>query len=163
VPLPLDGKLCIQAQGKLSRTLLSRLLQHKNMRVIGALRHLQLLSGQLSLYFLRLGERAIAFHYGIASGQTYYLPKVGFDEALGDCSPGQVLMDLVVRDLIQRGTTRFDFLGPSMAWKRDWTRQTRPHHWLYLFADTRRGRLLRWLKSLDVGALVGRGRGRGGR
>lgn len=121
------------------------------------------LSGQLSLYFLRLGERAIAFHYGIASGQTYYLPKVGFDEALGDCSPGQVLMDLVVRDLIQRGTTRFDFLGPSMAWKRDWTRQTRPHHWLYLFADTRRGRLLRWLKSLDVGALVGRGRGRGGR
>lgn len=114
------------------------------------------LSGELCLYFLRLGERAIAFHFGIASGQTYYLPKVGFDETLGECSPGQVLMDFVVRDLIQRGLTRFDFLGPSMVWKRDWTQLSRPHHWLYIFANTRHGRLLHWLKSKDVGALIGR-------
>lgn len=114
------------------------------------------LCGELCLYFLRLGERAIAFHFGLVSGQTYYLPKVGFDETLGECSPGQVLMDFVVRDLIRRGLTRFDFLGPSMTWKRDWTRRSRPHHWLYLFADTPRGHLLRWLKSRDLGALIGR-------
>ncbi len=114
------------------------------------------LSGELCLYFLRMGARAIAFQFGIASGQTYYLPKVGFDESLGECSPGQVLMDFVVRDLLQRGVTRFDFLGPPMVWKRDWTQRSRPHHWLYVFADTRRGRILHWLKSRELGALFGR-------
>lgn len=114
------------------------------------------LSGELCLYFLRLGERAIAFQFGIASGQTYYLPKVAFDESLGECSPGHVLMDFVVRDLIQRGFERFDFLGPSMSWKLEWTRSSRQHHWLYVFANTRHGKLLRWLKDKDFGSLLGR-------
>ncbi|MDR0967053.1 MAG: GNAT family N-acetyltransferase [Myxococcales bacterium] len=113
------------------------------------------LSGELCLYFLRLGTRAIAFHFGIASGQTYYLPKCGFDESLAECSPGQILMDFVARDLIQRGFERFDFLGPSMSWKLDWAETSRAHHWLYVFADTRRGRLLHWLKTRDFKGLKG--------
>ncbi len=103
--------------------------------------------GELSLYFLRLDGRPVAFHFGLESGKTYYVPKVAFDEAHRECSPGQVMVDEVVRDLCERGFERFDFLGPNMTWKQDWSSQVRPHHWLYAFGRSARGAALYDLKS----------------
>ncbi len=102
--------------------------------------------GELSLYFLRLDGRAVAFHYGLTHGGTYLLLKPGYDEALKECSPGQLLMEEVLRDCIARGLTEFDFLGPDMIWKRDWTDRARQHTWLFVFRDTTLGRALREAK-----------------
>ena len=98
--------------------------------------------GRLSLYFLRLDGRAVAFQYGLEYGGRYLLLKPGYDESLRECSPGQLLMEDVVRDLTARGVREFDFLGPDMVWKRDWTDKVRVHTWLYVFADTTLGRAL---------------------
>jgi CelD/BcsL family acetyltransferase involved in cellulose biosynthesis len=100
-------------------------------------------AGRLSLYFLRLDGRAVAFHYGLTHGGRYLLLKPGYDEALKECSPGQLLMDEVLKDCISRGLPEFDFLGPDMVWKRDWTDRARVHTWLYVFRDSRLGRGLR--------------------
>lgn len=98
--------------------------------------------GRLALYFLRLDGRAVAFQYALEYGGRYFLLKPGYDESLGDCSPGQLLMEDVLRDCLTRGLREFDFLGPDMVWKRDWTDTVRRHTWLYVFNDTALGRAL---------------------
>ena len=46
-------------------------------------------------------------------------------------------------DCIRAGIREFDFLGPDMEWKRDWTDERRAHSWLYIFQDNVYGRALR--------------------
>ncbi|WP_338865825.1 GNAT family N-acetyltransferase [Myxococcus stipitatus] len=98
--------------------------------------------GKLALYFLRLDGKPVAFHYGLEHGGRYFLLKPGYDEVLRECSPGQLLMEEVVGTCIDRGLREFDFLGPDMVWKRDWTDQVRRHTWLYVFNDSAFGRAL---------------------
>jgi CelD/BcsL family acetyltransferase involved in cellulose biosynthesis len=107
---------------------------------------------RLALYFLRLDGRAVAFQYGLEYGGRYFLLKPGYDEGLKECSPGQLLVEEVLGDCLSRGLTEFDFLGPDMVWKRDWTDKARQHTWLYVFNDTAFGRALcaakfRWLPA----------------
>jgi CelD/BcsL family acetyltransferase involved in cellulose biosynthesis len=99
-------------------------------------------AGRLALYYLRVDGRAVAFQYALEYGGRYFLLKPGYDESLGDCSPGQLLMEDVLRDCMARGLREFDFLGPDMVWKRDWTDKVRRHTWLYIFNDTAFGRAL---------------------
>ncbi|HEX8597883.1 MAG TPA: GNAT family N-acetyltransferase [Chloroflexia bacterium] len=99
--------------------------------------------GSLALYYLRVDGKAVAFHYGLTYGSTYYLLKPGYDESVKECSPGQLLMDEVVKQCIEDGLTEFDFLGPDMTWKRDWASDSRQHTRLYIFRDSPYGRFLR--------------------
>jgi CelD/BcsL family acetyltransferase involved in cellulose biosynthesis len=101
--------------------------------------------GMLRLWVMRLDGRAIAFHFALEHGGRYLLLKPAYDEALGACSPGQLLMQDVLADCVRRGLREFDFLGPDMPWKRDWTTEVRPHAWLYAFRGWR-GRALHALK-----------------
>ena len=48
----------------------------------GALAHAFAARGQLACYFLRAGDRRVAFHYALVDADTYYLFKPGFDPAL---------------------------------------------------------------------------------
>jgi len=98
--------------------------------------------GRLALYFLRQGGRAVAFHFGLEQDGRYFLLKPGYDESLGACSPGQLLMEDVTADLIGRGVREFDFLGPDMTWKRDWTDRVRVHAWYSIHARGRLGSVL---------------------
>jgi CelD/BcsL family acetyltransferase involved in cellulose biosynthesis len=98
--------------------------------------------GQLALCFLRLNGRAVAFQYGLHDGRRYLFLKPGFDESLKECSPGQLLVEEVLKDCIGQKLTEFDFLGPDMTWKQDWTQRKRVHTWLYVFADTAFARAL---------------------
>jgi CelD/BcsL family acetyltransferase involved in cellulose biosynthesis len=100
----------------------------------------------LSLLFLTLNGKPIAFHYGLTYGGIHYVPKLGYDEAYGECSPGLLLMEASLKDCIARGVKGFDFLGLPGAWKTRWSRQTRRHHWLYIFRDSPFGQTLRTAK-----------------
>lgn len=109
--------------------------------------------GSLSLYLLRVGTRAVAFQFSLEQGGRYHLLKPGYDERLGACSPGQLLMEDVVEDLISRGVKEFDFLGPDMAWKRDWTERVRVHTWFTIFRPHGWGRVLHATKFRAAPAL----------
>jgi CelD/BcsL family acetyltransferase involved in cellulose biosynthesis len=108
----------------------------------GALAHAFAARGELACYFLRAGDRRVAFHFALVDADTYYLFKPGFDPALANYGLGHLLVDAVARDLILRGIRELDFLGDDMPWKRDWTDKTRSHSFRYLFAPTARGRAL---------------------
>ncbi|PTL77802.1 GNAT family N-acetyltransferase [Vitiosangium sp. GDMCC 1.1324] len=98
--------------------------------------------GCLSLYTLKVGGRPVAFHFGLEYGGRYYLLKPGYDEGFSECSPGQLLVEDVLEDLAHRGTAEFDFLGPKMTWKLDWTERLRSHVWLFILRPSLKGRLL---------------------
>jgi CelD/BcsL family acetyltransferase involved in cellulose biosynthesis len=100
----------------------------------------------LALYFLRAGDRRIAFHYALVDDRAYYLFKPGFDPALATYGLGHLLVDMVARDLIRRGVRELDFLGDDMPWKREWTGLARQHHFHYVFATSWRARAVHAFK-----------------
>jgi CelD/BcsL family acetyltransferase involved in cellulose biosynthesis len=96
----------------------------------------------LSLFFLRLNGEPVAFQFGLTGAGRYFLLKPAYAEAFGQCSPGQLLMQAVLRDSVRRGLNEVDFLGPNMPWKEDWAERFRSHSWLFVFRDSRLGRAL---------------------
>ena len=96
--------------------------------------------GYLRLYFLRVDGRPVAFQYGLCWNGSYLLLKPAYDESLADCSPGQLLVEDVLKDCIGHGLREFDFLGADMPWKRDWTEHARQHSTLWIFRNSPVGR-----------------------
>jgi CelD/BcsL family acetyltransferase involved in cellulose biosynthesis len=92
--------------------------------------------GYLALYGLEAGGRMAAIFLGLFYRGRYYLLKTAYDEALRDCSPGQVLTREALGDLLARGCAEFDFLGGSMEWKAEWGPALRPLDDLYIFRGT---------------------------
>ena len=98
--------------------------------------------GYLSLYFLELDGRAVAGHFGLAHEGIYYCPKVGYDEQWHAYSPGHLLVEAILRDCTARGLREFDFVGPKMEWKSDWTSQVRHYSWCFVFSRSWKARML---------------------
>ena len=98
--------------------------------------------GYLTLYFLDVGERTIAAQFGLTYNGRYFVPKCAYDESAENFSPGHMLVNSVLRDCSNRGLTEFDFLGPWMEWKANWTPLTRPHNTVHIFRDTLSGSAL---------------------
>ena len=53
--------------------------------------------------------------------------KIGYDERYRDCSPGSLLMLEIVRHAAGLGLQRFEFLGKSAPWTRQWTEHEHPN------------------------------------
>jgi CelD/BcsL family acetyltransferase involved in cellulose biosynthesis len=100
----------------------------------------------LSLMLLRLDDRLVAFHYGLTYRGTYSLLMTAYDEAVGECSPGHLLIDELLRDCVARGLREFDFLGCDLPWKLEWTATVRGHSWMYFFRNSPLGHLLQRAK-----------------
>lgn len=100
----------------------------------------------LSLYFLKLNNRTIAFQYGLTYAGSYSLLKNGYDETYKNCSPGHILQAEVLRDCISAKLTKFDFLGdstgPHMEWKMYWSNSIQRHQWIFIFRDSSIGQTL---------------------
>jgi CelD/BcsL family acetyltransferase involved in cellulose biosynthesis len=99
-------------------------------------------AGQLRLLFLKVGAARVAFAYGLCFRDRLYVLKAGFDPAYAAYSPYQALCYLVLEKACALGLREYDFLGSSDDWKLHWTRTVRDHHWLYVFGDSLRARLL---------------------
>jgi CelD/BcsL family acetyltransferase involved in cellulose biosynthesis len=102
----------------------------------------------LRLYFLTVNRRRIAFHYSLCYRNKLYLLKQGYDPNYAPYSPSNLLCEKVLRDAFERGVTEYDFLGAEADWKLEWTRETRPHHWLFVFPNRPRTRFLYWTKTV---------------
>ncbi len=89
--------------------------------------------GYLSVYSLECGEETVAMQYGLMHRGRYFVLKTAYDQALGHCSPGQLLTLEILRDITKRQCVELDFLGLPMEWKRDWAPRLRPHADWYVF------------------------------
>ncbi len=99
-------------------------------------------AGTLAVYFLRLDGRAIAFQFGVVDGSRYRALKTGYDESFAMHSPGNLLTGALVQGCIARGLSEVDLLGDENPQKAHWATGVREHHFLYLYANTARGRAL---------------------
>jgi CelD/BcsL family acetyltransferase involved in cellulose biosynthesis len=70
-------------------------------------------AGQLSIAILRHGRWPVAFEYGWRAAGAYSVLKVGYHEAFGEFSPGQLLRYWLLSELFAEGQLgEVDFLGP---------------------------------------------------
>jgi CelD/BcsL family acetyltransferase involved in cellulose biosynthesis len=97
-------------------------------------------NGYLCLYVLSSGERTLAMHYGLAHNGCFYLLKPAYDEAYRSYSPGNLLVQEVIRDSVERGRHEVDLMTDSEVWKTRWSTDDR--HFLdgYVFRRGIRGR-----------------------
>jgi CelD/BcsL family acetyltransferase involved in cellulose biosynthesis len=102
--------------------------------------------GWLRLHFLTVDGRRIAFQYSIGYAHKLYLLKPGYDPAYAAYSPGNLLCSMVLEDAFERGLTEHDFLGAADPWKLEWTGESRPHFWLFLFRNRLRTRVVHGIK-----------------
>lgn len=117
--------------------------------------------GYFCLYLLRFEQVPVAGHFGLFYNQRYYTPKVAYDERFAAFGPGHLIVEAALRDCLARGVREFDFLGPSMPWKLEWTSRVRPHHLCYIFRKSSFGRMLHAAKfqlMARVRTLAGRPR-----
>jgi CelD/BcsL family acetyltransferase involved in cellulose biosynthesis len=68
--------------------------------------------------------------------------KAGYDPFYARYSPFNLLSFSVLRNAL----TEYDFFGGTDVWKLKWTKQTRPHYWLFVFSRTIKGHLLHLIK-----------------
>ena len=103
-------------------------------------------AGWLQLLFLTVGGRRIATSYGACFDNRLFLFKTGYDPAFATGAPFKILTYFAIRDAYARGLSEVDFLGDDEPWKLEWTKATRGHDWVFVFAGTLRARLLHSLK-----------------
>jgi CelD/BcsL family acetyltransferase involved in cellulose biosynthesis len=112
--------------------------------------------GRLSLSFLRVAGRRIAFHLSVEDARTQCLLKLGYDPSLSDHSPGNLLMREVCEDAERRGLSELDMLGRDDEWKLRWSTLVREHVDLFLYRRSPRGRFLHAMRGIrpTAGRLV---------
>jgi hypothetical protein len=91
--------------------------------------------GWLRLHFLKVAGRRAAFEYILCYKGRLYVLKVGHDPAYAEFGPQHLLCALTLEGAFRRGFFEYDFLGARDEWKERWTRQVRPHEWLFVFPD----------------------------
>ena len=102
--------------------------------------------GWLELLFLTCGGRRIAMSYGSTYEGRLFLFKTGYDPEYATCAPFKLLTYFAIQHAYRHGVGEFDFLGDAEPWKLEWTSAMRSHEWLFVFAATRRARLLHSIK-----------------
>jgi CelD/BcsL family acetyltransferase involved in cellulose biosynthesis len=112
----------------------------------------------LQLMFLTVNGRRIATSYGSVYDGRLFLFKTGYDPEYAKCSPFKLLTYFATREAYGAGLSEVDFLGDTEPWKLEWTTTTRAHDWVFVFANTHRGRLLQRAK-FQVAPAVKRWRG----
>jgi CelD/BcsL family acetyltransferase involved in cellulose biosynthesis len=93
-------------------------------------------SKALSLLFLKVGGKRIAFAYCLRQGRTLYLLKTGYDPEYAEHSPFNVLMMLTIEAAFREGIQTFDLLGSEDPWKVAWTPLRTERLWLFLYRGT---------------------------
>jgi CelD/BcsL family acetyltransferase involved in cellulose biosynthesis len=111
--------------------------------------------GWLTLGFLRLDGRPLAFDYCLEHRGVHYLLKTGYDPALRSLAPGMLLRYEMIRRAHQTPVTTYDFLGDDNPWKLDWTDRVRQRLELRAFPSSALGRL-GWLANTRGRPVAGR-------
>ncbi len=90
--------------------------------------------GWMRLGFLSVDSRRIAVNFVLRYKDHAYLMKSGYDPSYGRYGPTHLLIEEDMRQAYSTGAQEYDLLGDNDTWKRDWTRTTRDHAWLFVFA-----------------------------
>jgi CelD/BcsL family acetyltransferase involved in cellulose biosynthesis len=79
----------------------------------------------LRLVFMRIAGRAVGMQIAVECQGRFWLLKIGYDEGVAKCSPGNLLMLHSVQYAAARGLTSYEFLGGAAPWTATWTKTLR--------------------------------------
>ena len=97
--------------------------------------------GHLRICALRVNDKAVAMELAFVVDGRCYSPKIAYDESFSAASPGQQLSRLAIADLVSRGISRYDLLGPRARYKALWAGDIRPHANCYIFRPSLAGKI----------------------
>jgi hypothetical protein len=83
-------------------------------------------TGSARIAFARVSGHAVAMQLAACVDNRLWLLKIGFDEAYGLCSPGQLLMLEVLHKATAEGLAGLELMGTPEPWTRMWTQAVRP-------------------------------------
>ncbi len=115
----------------------SRLRQFYLEAVLAAAR-----AGRLSLAFLRLDGRAVAFHLDFIDGEILYGLKGTYAEDLAQVSPSRILRHERIKQAFAQGLRAYEFLGADEPYKADWANAATRLETLEAYSPSPAGRLL---------------------
>jgi CelD/BcsL family acetyltransferase involved in cellulose biosynthesis len=81
--------------------------------------------GILRLVFMRIAGRPVAMQIALECHQRFWLLKIGYDEGVSRCSPGNLLMLHSLKYAASRGLASYEFLGGVAPWTDVWTKTLR--------------------------------------
>jgi CelD/BcsL family acetyltransferase involved in cellulose biosynthesis len=113
-----------------------------------ALARLAARRGQLSLSFVKSGERRIAFLFALEHAGTLWAMKIGYDPEFANVSAGHLVAWKAAEDAERRGLLALDFLGKQDEWKLKWTEQANPYVVVVIYRATARGQLEHTLREI---------------
>lgn len=82
-------------------------------------------AGILRIALLRIGDIYAAMQIAAEHNNAYWLLKIGFDPAVGNCSPGNLLLAESLRYSAEKGLRTLEFLGTVEPWTKVWTDEER--------------------------------------
>jgi CelD/BcsL family acetyltransferase involved in cellulose biosynthesis len=97
--------------------------------------------GRLALYYLAVNGRIGAGLYCFEFRDTVFYYQAGFDPGLARYSPGAIILSEAIRQAIESGKRRFDFLRGAEAYKYRWLARDRRNLRLRIGQPTPRSRL----------------------
>lgn len=107
--------------------------------------HLGLLKSEkpfaLDLLFLRIDGAAVAFQYGFTQRNSYYAYNTSYDEEFQSLSPGLLMTNSLLTELIPAGVGVFDFLVGDDSYKKDWTSDVRDIEGITAYRSSLIGRI----------------------
>jgi CelD/BcsL family acetyltransferase involved in cellulose biosynthesis len=119
--------------------------------------------GWLSLAFLRLDGRPLAFDLRLECAGVVYVLKGGFDREYGRFGPGTLLTHDSIERAFATGASSYELLGQADAYKLRWTDATRERVRVQAFSRSPAGRLShlawRWGRPAAKRLLAALGRG----
>ena len=109
-----------------SRADKARFLTPERRRFFHAMAAAMQRAGHLRLFFLTLDGRRVSATLCFDYGNAYSLYNSGYDPALAHLSVGLLVKALCIKDAIEKGRARFEFLRGAEAYKYDLGARDRP-------------------------------------
>lgn len=98
------------------------ILCNKNVRnFYSDLAHTSAMKGWLSLSFLKVDYRRIAFNYGLRYKNTINSCKIGYNPDFAKYSPGILLCKMILKNAFEENYKLVNFLGEYQSHKKNWT------------------------------------------
>ncbi len=84
-------------------------------------------AGTFRISHMKIDGQLVAMQLAVDYDDSFWLFKIGYDEAFGACSPGNLLMLETIKHAAEKGLSTFEFLGKAADWTKVWTETERPN------------------------------------
>lgn len=82
--------------------------------------------GTLRLFFLHIGDVAVAMALCVEKYDALWFLKIGYDDTYAKCSPGMLQLMYIIEHCCTVGTSKIEHLGSYESWLSAWTSRVEP-------------------------------------